>query len=357
MNPAPLHGGDVHQAARELGKPLAEILDFSASLNPLGPPPGLLAHLAQNLEAILHYPPPRAGELTERLAALHGLEPASVLAGNGSTQLIHLVCRVLRPRRPLIFTPAFAEYEKGLLAAGLSPLFLPCPPADGFTPSRQTAEAALEMNPDALFLANPASPSGRLVAPGVLKLLVKRTAATGARLILDEAFLDLTPGQSLAPLARDHENLIVLRSLTKSFAMPGLRLGYLAAGGGTAARLTAGTAPWTVNTLAALAGLFCLESRGYLEESREFIAGQRRALEAELDKLGFRVLGGAAANYLMARPPGDAARLAHGLRLSGLLVRDCSSFRGLESGGWLRLAVRAAAENKRLIKMLAAGGD
>ena len=225
----PLHGGDVYLLARTLGVELADLLDFSANINPLGFPPGLTGAVQEAMREIVHYPDRRSLKLRAALADYHHLSPEEILVGNGSTELIYLVARALRPRRGLIVTPAFSEYEHALNLARVPVAFHPTDEAHNFTLSEVPEPQA----GDLVFLAHPASPSGVLLDPELFLRLAARCEAAGAYLLLDEAFVDFVEEASLKIHLGRFPRLLILRSFTKFFGIPGMRLGCLLARAGT----------------------------------------------------------------------------------------------------------------------------
>ena len=271
--PLPPHGGDVYHLARSLGLDLADLLDFSANINPLGFPAGIQAAIQQALGEIVHYPDRRCLELRRELAAYHGLSAEQILVGNGSTELLYLVARALAPRQALIVAPAFSEYEHALKAAQVPVAFQVTAEADNFTLS----EPLDPQGADLVFLAHPASPSGVLLAPELLLEVAARLDAAGVYLLLDEAFVDFVEEASLKTQLARFPRLLILRSFTKFFAIPGMRLGCLLAAPELIRRLAAVQEPWSVNTLAQAMGRACLQDLDYMARSRALVR-QERAL-------------------------------------------------------------------------------
>ncbi|MFH1090922.1 MAG: aminotransferase class I/II-fold pyridoxal phosphate-dependent enzyme, partial [Pseudomonadota bacterium] len=212
------HGGDVFGAARDLGLSWRKVLDYSANVNPLGPPPGLKKRLMDSFGLVEHYPDPFAWGWRKELADHYGLSPQEIMAGNGTTSLMYLLARTLRPKRPVIVAPAFAEYEVSLSQVGARVRRVECRSRDEFDLTPKTLEPAFASGPDLVFLANPSSPAGRLVEPELLDRSLYLSRKAGAVLAVDEAFLDFTDADRLLPAVRKHNHLIVLRSLTKFYA-------------------------------------------------------------------------------------------------------------------------------------------
>jgi threonine-phosphate decarboxylase len=346
----PPHGGDVYHLARTLGLDLADLLDFSANINPLGFPPGIAGAILQALPEIVHYPDRRSLELRRELAAYHQLSPEQILLGNGSTELIYLVARALAPRQALIVAPAFSEYEHALKVAQV-------PVAFQITREEQNYTLAAPLDPkgaDLVFLANPASPSGVLLAPELLLEVAAALDAAGVYLLLDEAFIDFVEEASFkAHLAR-FPRLLILRSFTKFYGIPGMRLGCLLAAPDLIGRLAAVQEPWSVSTLAQAMGRACLQDLDYMVRSRVLVSQEREYLRSGLQSLpGLRPFP-SAVNYLLVKislPDWTAASLQKALLARKVVIRDASNFRGLDER-FFRIAVRRHEENEQLLDAL-----
>lgn len=347
------HGGRALALAAELGCPPAAILDFSASLNPLGPPPAALVAARRALTDCSHYPEADANTLAAALAAQHDLPAACVLAGAGATEFIFLVPQVLRPRRVLLVEPAFGEYRPALAQAGAAVDSFRLDPAGDFRLDPAALTAALRADTDLVWLANPLNPAGTGLPRAVLRDLLDRLPPS-VTLVVDEAFADFAPELSLLDLVPGSRRLVVLRSLTKFYALAGLRIGWLAAAAPLAARCAARREPWRLSTPALAAGRACVAATAYQRRTLRAIPRLRADLAAGLAALGLHVYP-SAANYLLCRLPAGALPapdLADRLRPQGILVRPCTDFAGL-GDRHLRLAVRTADENARLLFVLA----
>lgn len=346
----PPHGGDVYQLARDLGVPVRELLDFSANINPLGYPPGIVAAVLAALEEICHYPDRRCAALRQDLSAYHGLSPEQILVGNGSTELIYLIARALGPAKGLIVAPAFSEYEQALGAAGVPVDFHFTGEVDNFT----LAGPLDPRGADLVFLANPASPSGALMRPESLLELAAALDAAGVFLVLDEAFIDFMEEASLKTGLARFPRLLVLRSFTKFFGIPGMRLGYLLAAPELIDRLAAVQEPWSVNTMAQAMGRACLADGDYQARTRTLVREEREYLLAQLARLEGLTAFPSAVNYILVkntRPGWTAAGLRKEMLGQRVVIRDAANFRGLDER-FFRIAVRRREENDRLLKAL-----
>ncbi|WP_406678505.1 threonine-phosphate decarboxylase CobD [Moorella sp. ACPs] len=352
----PVHGGDWQGAVEKYGWQPEEILDFSANINPLGPPARVLETLQQNLPAIRRYPDPRCRQLKKALADYLQVEPAAVIAANGATELIYLICQTLKPRRVLIPEPTFSEYRRAAVTAGAEVVALELDPASSFALDIDRWREKLAQV-DLAFLCNPNNPTGQLLERAVLKEIVELCRRRGVFLVVDESFLDFLPNWpelSLGTMAAAGEGLLTLRSLTKIFALPGLRLGCGVAHPELAARLEARRDPWSVNILAQMAGVAALADGEYLKATRELIRREKEYLYHGLAGLaGFRpyhpevnfILTDISASGLAV--PELAAQLVR----ERILIRDCSSFPGL-GPAYFRVAVLDRGANQKLLRAL-----
>jgi threonine-phosphate decarboxylase len=347
-----LHGGDIDRAAQQAGVPPHRILDFSSNINPMGLPPRAaerLAREAQDPHTWTRYPDPECKELRSALSRYASVSPESIVIAAGADALIHAAVRAFRPERCLIPVPAFSEYERAAGAFGCEAIALPLDPE-----FRLPAEVSQMLRAgDLLILNNPHNPSGVCASRSEMLDYVAVARASGAAVLADEAFIDYAPE---AAITQDAATGIAvsIRSLTKFFGCPGLRVGYAVAALDVAAKITAQLPPWPVTTLAANALADALRDVDYPTHAREQNCRARAVLFEALSSLGCRIFP-SAANFLLMRVPADcnALQIRNALlRDHAILVRECDSFSGLESGRYLRVAVRSENENQCLVDAL-----
>ena len=339
------------------GEAGAGVLDFSVSINPLGAPAQALQAYRSAWKEAARYPSPYSANLVRRIAAWHGVSADSVIVGNGSTQLIYLLARVLRPSRPAVVVPTFSEVSNALVLAGSAPSMLAMPPERGFCLSADEIATGLPTGADALFVGRPNSPTSTLLAFDDLQALAKHCERIGCRLVIDEAFIEFADdARSAAALLGPHSGLVVLRSLTKIFALPGLRIGYLLAAPALISRLGQGLEPWSVNAVAEKVALACIEAAApFIERTRRTVQRERQWLQDQLSRLeGMRVIP-PAANFLMfrlarERELGDLGRF---LLRRAIALRDLNGLAGCPAG-FYRVGVRLRPDNERLLAALAA---
>jgi threonine-phosphate decarboxylase len=341
------HGGDIARAAWEVGVAVRDILDFSANVNPAGLPRRArerLAREAMDPLAWSRYPDPELSGLRQAISRYAGVPPACIVIGAGADSLIHAVVRALLPQRCVIPIPAFSEYQRAASAFGCRSIEVPLD--SDFDPCAG----------DLLFLNNPHNPTGACVHRSDMLDRINIALASGAMVLVDEAFIDYAPGASITADATQLDGVVCIRSLTKFFGCPGLRVGYAVAAPQTSASLQAQLPPWPVTTLAANALAEALVDTAYIQHTLERNTRARSSLESALAALGIQALP-SAANFLLLRLPEDASASVVRDRLLGdhaMLVRECNSFAGLEHDRYLRIAVRTEDENARLMEALEA---
>jgi len=347
------HGGNVFAVARSLGMPPEQIVDFSASINPLGMAPGVRAALAGSLDKLLHYPDKGAAELKERLAAYHGVDACEIAVANGSTELIHLAPRLVGGGRGLIVAPAFAEYASALTRSGWQIDYLTLQSGDGFALPLPALREKLAEGYDLLFICNPGNPTGALIPKDDIERVIDLCHESGTFLVLDEAFIDFCEAESAKGVVRQSRRAVLLRSMTKFFAIPGLRLGYAIGAPETIDAIASLQDPWSVNTAAQVAGIASLKDALYCERTRDYVEKERERLAGGLARFpGLRVFP-SRANYILVQlgNGSTAGELRLQLMKKGILIRDCGNFEGLD-GSFFRVAVRLREENDLLLEHL-----
>ena len=350
------HGGDVRAASLEFGIALEELLDFSANINPLGFPEEVRQSVSAHLKQISQYPDPLCTELREALAARHGLDVRKILMGNGSCALIHRIVEAIRPARTLICAPAFGEYAAAARRFGAGIKLFPAREAEEFALNGNRVAEALD-GVALVFLCNPNNPTGQALAQADVLRLAEQCRRRGIALVVDEAFVEFTDDPkrfSVLKASRDFENLLVLRSFTKLYGCPGLRLGYLVGAPEVIEKIARCQEPWAVSTLAQAAGIAALPCEKFRERTRRLIHSERAFLFQRLSRMaGIRPFP-SEVNFLLIqieRPDLDAATLRCRLGKEGILIRDASSFDGLDNR-FFRIAVRTREENERLLRVL-----
>ncbi len=355
------HGGDIQRMAAIAGRPAQDILDFSVNIRPEGTVDVIRASLFRAMQCVEQYPSPHAEELCHAAAQYHNLNTKHFVFGNGSNELIHALARALAKsgcHTMAIMEPAFSEYALAATRAGISvrhfwngigeqntDIELHCP---------DLATGLLALPPaSALVLSNPANPSG--MAYSVEELLSYMRQRLDILWIIDEAFIHYvgTDAQaSLLPVLPS--NALVLRSLTKFYALPGIRLGYMVAKSDLVRAVQNELPSWSVNSFAIAAGMALFTNAGHIaHDIRKTNARRRAALYQGLQKLPQVQVFSSTANYILFRWPYPAPQLHTTLLQDfGIAIRDCHNYYGLSDGTWFRVAVRTTEQNQILLNAL-----
>jgi threonine-phosphate decarboxylase len=366
------HGGNIYRLAEELKMQERKVMDFSASVNPLGVSKKIKTEMRKHLKYLHNYPDPEAKRLRKRLAQYHGIDLETILCGNGSTEFIYLITKALRPQKVLIPAPTFSEYERAVLINQESEVWNQKSETteqrvhikylilkkkdnfkinpDEFITALQTPNPELNTTPcEMAFLCNPNNPTGRLLRGDDVKRIADAAKEFKCYLIVDEAFIDFCADDSVIKDVRDNPYLIVLRSMTGFYALSGLRIGYGIFPQHLIERLKKYKEPWTINNLAQRAAVVALKDKVYRSETFKLIKGEKKFLEKSFRKIGIEFFDSDVNFYLLKI--NNANELCQQLKRKGILLRDCSIFRGLDST-YLRVAVKSHKENTILIKEL-----
>ncbi|HAA27986.1 MAG TPA: threonine-phosphate decarboxylase, partial [Cyanobacteria bacterium UBA8553] len=346
----PTHGGNIAWAAALAGCAPSLILDFSASINPLGPPKSAIAAIESHLKDLIAYPDPNYHQLRTALSQLHPtLTPDWILPGNGSAELLTWASRELSQlEETCLVTPAFSDYQRALRAFGAKvreyPLELQVEQGlqigrlkvEGLEDhllyssrkelSSEVQRSDLQLSHLGLLLNNPHNPTGQLFDRETIEPLLKQFALV----VVDEAFMDFLPPleqQSLISVVQDYDNLVILRSLTKFYSLPGLRPGYCVAHPDRLSRFQQWRDPWPVNALAAAAAIAVVQDMEFQRQTWEWLPKVRSQLFQGLASLpGLRPYP-SAANFLLVQSEQSSSQLQEKLlKHSQVLIRDCLSF-------------------------------
>lgn len=344
------HGGNIRDLAKATGRCESDLIDFSANINPMGPPNWMSSLIQSEVENLVHYPDPRASQLVASLADHYGVDTEEVLAGNGSTEILYMVPRIVGKQRAIVPVPSYVDYAKVSYLAGLSVVKVRLSEAQDFRVDFSLLESFLNGN-ELVFLGQPNNPTGFTFDPEVLRSLAGRHPDTV--FVVDEAFADFIEG--LDRLSSNHpSNVIVLCSHTKFYAIPGLRLGCAIADPSLASRIRDAIPPWSVNTLAQAVGQKAVQDLEFAAKTRKAVRALRHSLIQELDSIPELSVYPGEANFLLVRIEADkpdAEELARQMLTDGIAIRICTNFDGLDSR-FFRIAVRTETENTRLCTSL-----
>ncbi|MFH1190714.1 MAG: threonine-phosphate decarboxylase CobD [Candidatus Omnitrophota bacterium] len=361
-----IHGGNIGPYLKVGGRSSknkvingerSRTIDFSVNINPLGLSSKIEEAILENMGALLHYPDPNSKGLKSIISAFCDINQSNILVGNGSIELIHLIPRALKARNALIVGPTFSEYEFAVRSNGTRVFFAQAKEQDDFKIDSRKIKKSIP-KADLIFICNPNNPTGYLMPKNELLDIFYICKKYNTTLVIDEAFIDFFANDkkiTLVTEAAKYSRLLVIRSLTKFFALPGLRLGYLVGQRRIIEHLSKFQYPWNVNSLAQAIAKDVFKATEYMDLSKNFIAREKGYLFENLSEIEGLKVYSPAANFIFCKLENckirDSARLDNRLRKDGIIIRCCHNFRGLDDR-FFRIAVRTRSENKRLISCL-----
>ncbi|MBE6024095.1 MAG: aminotransferase class I/II-fold pyridoxal phosphate-dependent enzyme [Cellulosilyticum sp.] len=336
-----MHGGDIYRNEVDL--------DFSVNINPLGMPKNVKKALHEAVNLCEAYPDIKVEELKKAIGTMIGCNPNSILCGNGASELFLAITKAIRPKKALLPVPSFLGYEKALLAVCKNIQYYYMREETHFALEEDIMEQ-LTKEIDILFLAQPNNPVGNMISPALLRNICRKCKENNIVVIIDECFIELTEyeGETGLELIKDYSNVIVVRAFTKSFAMPGVRLGYLICNHKGLYQCIENQLPeWNISILAQMAGVVATKEIQYLRKSIELIKVEREYLMRELRDLGIQAYT-SETNFILLQTEFSIAKK---LLKHKILIRDCCNFKGLHKG-YYRIAVKQHEKNKILIELL-----
>jgi threonine-phosphate decarboxylase len=352
-----LHGGNIREASKKYHIPLDKIIDFSANINPLGAPVDLRKIVEKNINSILHYPDPEYGELKKELASYLGIRTNNILVGNGAVDLIFLILRALQVKQVLIPIPTFVEYERAVKSIGGKSIFLKLKEKNEFKIEVKEILKYLPMV-DLVFICNPNNPTGTLLSKREILFLARESKRYGVVLIIDESFVDFVEKTEEVTVIKEAiqrlSNIFVIRSFTKFFAIPGLRVGYVVSSVKYIESILSQQPPWSVNCFGASVAREAIKNSYYIKQSKKYIYQEREKLFRELLKIKGIKPFPSSANFILCKLTKRQLSLeiiCDILGKKGLLIRRCSNFLGL-GDEFFRIAVRKKEENEILVNAL-----
>lgn len=351
------HGGDVWGFSRKYNVPVDRILDFSAPINFLGPSPKSIEAVKKFSELVKFYPDPNPIELKKQISEyVKGVSPENIIIGNGSIELIYIFAEYFSPSfKAVIPVPSFTEYEKAILRAGGEPVMVKMP-AD-FSLDVKGLESVISDGTRVVFVCNPHSPSGRLFEKEKMLELIDFCSTKNVFVFVDEnyiEFVDSVESATLVPYVKEYDNIFVVRSLSKFFGSPGIRLGYGIGNPEFVSVLEDLRYPWSINSLAACATEAALKDIDFIAKTRSLIAKEKKQFVAMLEEIGCLKVFPSETNFLLVKILNKkitSTKLKEELTKKRILIRDCSTFVGLDDS-YFRVTVKEVKNNLKLIEAM-----
>ncbi|HJG08105.1 threonine-phosphate decarboxylase [Megamonas hypermegale] len=348
------HGGDIKSVIRENN--LNEIMDFSANINPYGLSSNIKNAILADLDNIIHYPQPNAEDLRKKIGETYNIAGDKIIVGNGAVEIIYTLCHILKPKNVLIVSPGFSEYERAARSAGADIHYAMLDEKLDFNSPMRDIIVNIKGN-DLLFIGNPNNPTGTLYMLEDMELLIEHAENNGCFVVVDESFMDFiktSEAFSVLPLVEKYHNLLVLHSLTKFYAIPGLRLGFAATDHEVLDPLYAAKDIWNVNSLAQAAGMAALDDKKYQRRSRTYTRTEINYLYEELSTLDKLKVYEPTVNFILvniSKTGLTATQLREKLLKYNIIIRNCANYPGLDEN-YVRFAVRTREENDELVDAL-----
>lgn len=348
-----VHGGNIEEIGRKYKIAPEEIIDFSANINPLGLNERVKETMISAINLIERYPDITYYKLKHTICSYEGINLSNLFVGNGAAEVIFNIVRGLKPNKVLLPAPTFSEYEEAVASVDGTIKYHYLKENNEFAPDESFIDS-IDEDIDLIFICNPNNPTGVLVKTEFIERVLIKAKKCGAKVVVDESFLDFVKEKekySAIDLINNYHNLIIVKSLTKFFAMPGIRIGYgISANEELIAKINKVSVPWAVNTVASEGVGAGLKEMQYIKETIEYVEEQREVLYEELKKLKFIKVFKPSVNFIMFKTLKNI-ELKEELISKGILIRSCANYPGL-SENFYRVAVRTAEENEKLISVI-----
>ena len=352
------HGSDLEKIEEIYHIKKEDITSFSANVNPLGISPLLRDTLAKHVDAITSYPDREYTQLRKSICAYTGANFENIIVGNGSTELISLFIQTTHPKKALILGPTYSEYEREISLEGGHTLYYPLKEENNFQMDVEDFCRQLNDSLDLLVLCNPNNPTSTAVTRKDMRKILDCALQYGISVMVDETYEEFTPeGSKISsiPLTNNYNNLIVLRGISKFFAAPGLRLGYAVTGNPDLLKyINTKKNPWTINSLAEIAGCIMFSDKDYINKTKALISGERQRMYDTLSSWKTVKVYPSCTNFLLVRILREDVTsdmvFDHCIR-KGLMIRDCSTFPFLDSS-YIRFCVMSPEKNEELLEAL-----
>lgn len=352
------HGSDLEQIEAVYGVRKEEITSFSANVNPLGVSFRLKETLASHIDAITTYPDREYTSLRKVIADYCGTLPENILVGNGSTELISLMIQIKRPKKALVIGPTYSEYEREIALEGGRTHYFRLEEAQDFCLNVSDLASHLTADLDFLVICNPNNPTSSKITRSDMRKILDICKQQGIFVMVDETYVEFAEDMdeiTAVPLTAYYNNIVILRGISKFFAAPGLRLGYAICGNRDLLReINHKKNPWTINSLAAIAGEIMFRDEDYINATRELIFSERKRVCDLLKSCSYYKFYEPSANFVLLRIEKEGVtsmNLFEQAIKKGLMIRDCSTFPFLDNK-YIRFCFMSPQKNDELLKVL-----
>ncbi|MCI5621775.1 MAG: aminotransferase class I/II-fold pyridoxal phosphate-dependent enzyme [Lachnospiraceae bacterium] len=352
------HGSDLEKIERIYGIKKEDIVSFSANVNPLGVSPKLRSTLASHIDAITTYPDREYTSLRNCIAEYAGTEADHVIVGNGSTELISLFIQIKHPKKAVVIGPTYSEYEREISLGGGTTLYYPLKEENDFILDVEDFTSSLNESVDLVVICNPNNPTSSCINRQTMRRILDVCKRYDIFVMVDETYVEFANNMeeiTAVSLTNYYNNIIILRGTSKFFAAPGLRLGYAITGNTDLIKLiNTRKNPWTINSLAVIAGEIMFTDQEYIKETKELISSERdRIYEILKNHPDFKVYQ-PSGNFMLVkllRSDITSQDLFDKAIRQGMMIRDCSTFPFLDNK-YIRFCIMSREMNDKLLSCL-----
>jgi len=345
------HGGNAKEISRKNKIQYEKIIDFSANINPLGMPGSVKKAIIEGIDEIEKYPDITYFELKCSIGEFEKISENNLILGNGAAEVLFNVVRGINPQNTLILAPTFSEYEEATRAINGNIFYYKLKEENDFYIKEDILDY-INYDLDLMFICNPNNPTGVITEKKLLEKILIKAKEYGVKLVIDESFLDFIEGSfSMISYVNEYENLIIIKSLTKFFAVPGIRIGYGICSDASLKEVIEKISPaWNINILAEIATKIGIKDENYINKSIKFIRKEKKYLYNELKEIKGLKVYEPSVNFILLKTL-NKINLKNELLKNNILIRSCSNYQGLDDN-YYRVAVRTHDENALLISSI-----
>lgn len=348
-----VHGGNIDELSRSFNLDKDKLIDFSANINPLGINKNVKEVIIKSLDEVERYPDITYFNLKSAISEFEGVENKNLILGNGAAEVIFNLVRAIRPKKVLIPAPTFGEYEEAALSVNSEIKYYYLKEEKNWIIDEEI-NSYINDDIDMVFICNPNNPTGTLTSKEAIINIIKKAKLTNTIVAVDESFLDFlkeVENYSVISLIKEYDNLFIIKSMTKLFAIPGMRIGYgICKNKDILSKIESVSVPWNINVLAEKVAIFSLKDKEYIDRTISYIEEEKAYLSKELNKFNDIKVFDPAVNFIMFKLEKEID-LKLELMKENIIIRSCSNYEGL-SNKYYRVAVRKREENIKLIKAL-----
>lgn len=348
-----VHGGNIDELSRKYNLNKEKLIDFSANINPIGANKNVKMELIRAIDKIERYPDITYFDLKSSISKFEDIEIRDLTLGNGAAEVIFNLVRALKPKKVLIPAPTFGEYEEAVLSVNGSIEYYYLRENNNWNINEEILNYITE-DTDIVFICNPNNPTGNLTNKDIILKISRKAIKTNTIVVIDESFLDFVKDNknyTAIDLLEDYNNIFIIKSMTKFFAIPGIRIGYgISKNKDIIKKIDDISVPWNINVMAERAAIVALDEKEYIDDTIEYIEDEKNFLFHELSKIEQIKVFKPEVNFIMFKTK-EFIDLKEKMLSENIIIRSCGNYKGLDRN-YYRIAVRTRVENEKFISTL-----